>query len=211
MKKILFSVAAVMAFGYASAQEEVKAFGFGKGDIFVEGSLNFNSTKDNNSDEKTNNFNFTPKAGYFVTDKIAVGVQLGVGSGKKEDAAGEVKTNSFSAGVFGRYYFLELGQRFKTYTELGVGYASVGGKVSPTGLPSTDLDDTNEINFGLGLGMNYFITPQIAISFGLSDILSYKSYKTDADNAKSVNEFNGNLNVFKNFFDTPTFGMLYKF
>ncbi len=49
MKKIILSVAAVFAFGFANAQEEVKeskGFGFAKGNIIAEGNLGFGTSKD---------------------------------------------------------------------------------------------------------------------------------------------------------------------
>ncbi|KGO79406.1 hypothetical protein Q762_14430, partial [Flavobacterium cauense R2A-7] len=75
MKKIILSVAAVFAFGFANAQEEVKeakGFGFSKGNIMVEGNLGFSTGKSTDSfggtdmeETKTSSFNFNPKAGYF--------------------------------------------------------------------------------------------------------------------------------------------------
>jgi len=217
MKKIILSVAAVFAFGFANAQEEVKeakGFGFAKGDIFVEGQISFSSENNKNTEVKTNSLNFSPKAGYFLTDKIAVGLQVGLGSSKTENytsgAESETKTNSIDFGVFGRYYFLDLGQRFKTYTEAGLNYKTEGGE-STSGGVTVKNDDFNTVKFGLGLGMNYFVTEKMAISFGLSDVLGFKTAKSDASGAKAVNNFNADLNVFNNFFDTPTFSLLYKF
>jgi len=43
------------------------------------------------------------------------------------------KGNNFGVGAFGRYYFLEVGSRFKTYAELGAGYNQIIGKVATLG------------------------------------------------------------------------------
>ncbi len=205
MKKIILSVAAVFAFGFANAQEEVKeakGFGFSKGNIMVEGNIGFNSTNDKNTETKTNSFEFNPKAGYFLTDKIAVGISLGIGSDKEEVAGTETDKNSnFNAGVFGRYYFLDLGQRFKTYTEVGVDF--MNGKA---GLADAKYSG---VEAGAGLGINYFVSESFAINFGLTDVLSYSTKKWDG--AKAVSEFNGNVNVFNNFFTEAKFGLTYKF
>ena len=219
MKKIILSAAAIVAIAFsAKAQEtETPAFGFSAGNIIVEGNLSWNSEKDEdpNGDElKTNNFNFNPKAGYFITDKFAVGVELGIGSNKVEDTPNggptdETKTNTFNAGVFGRYYFLDLGQRFKTYAEVGVGFGS--GKTEFNG---TETEKTNGVNAGLDLGINYFITPSFAINFGLADVLAYTSAKSEVpgvDGENKTNTFEGNINVFNNFFNTAQFGLTYKF
>ena len=74
MKKIILSLVAVFAFGALSAQDS--EFGFKKGNLFAEGNLKIGSTTDNSgsSEKKTNTFEFTPQAGFFLTDKFALGV-----------------------------------------------------------------------------------------------------------------------------------------
>ena len=218
MKKIILSVAAVFAFGFANAQEEVKetkGFGFSKGNIMVEGNLGFGMNTDEAGDTevKNNNFNFNPKAGYFLTDKIAVGVELMVGSEKEETTVAGVGStedtaNSFGAGVFARYYFLDLGQRFKTYAEAGLGFGSTTWETDGT-------ETQKDSNFGLGidLGMNYFVTESFAINFGLANVLGFGSQKSEfpGGGESTSTSVNGNFNVFNNFFDTPQFGLTYKF
>lgn len=218
MKKIVLSAAALIAFAFsATAQEtETPAFGFSAGNIILEGNLSFSSTKDEDpaGEVKESNFEFNPKAGYFVTDKFAVGVELLVGSNKEEDTplggpTVEQKTNAFAAGVFGRYYFLDLGQRFKTYAELGVGFGNAKNEID-----GTEVSSASGVNAGFDLGINYFITPSFAINFGLSDVLSYSSVTTEfegVDGEVKTNTLQGNFNVFNNFFDTATFGLTYKF
>lgn len=202
MKKVLFMAAfAVFGLTQSNAQEVVPAYGFEDGAIMLEGGLGFNTTKDKNSDTKTSSFSISPKLGYFVTEDFAVGVQADYSSAQKEVVG--TKTNdvrAFGAGVFARYYFLELGNRFKTYTELGVGYDSGKDKINDY--------KTDGFGAGLTLGINYFVTDNIAISFGLADVVSYRSAKVDG--AKAVSGFNGSLNVFDNFFDTAQFGLLFK-
>ncbi|KGO78575.1 hypothetical protein Q762_15155, partial [Flavobacterium cauense R2A-7] len=155
--------------------------------------------------------NFNPKAGYFLTDKIAVGVELNLASGKTEvtdmtvtpNVTNEGKTNSFGAGVFARYYFLDLGQRFKTYAEAGLGFGSQKWETNGT-------ETRKDSNFGLGidLGMNYFVTEKMAINFGLANVLGFNSGKSEFPGGGETksSSVNGNFNVFNNFFDTPTFG-----
>lgn len=212
MKKVLFAAVAVFAFSFANAQEEGESFGFSQGDVIVEGNLGFSSKNNKNTEIKENNFVFNPKAGYFLLDKLAVGVELNIGSSKEVNDAlnTEEKASEFTAGVFARYYFLELGKRFKTYGEFGVGFGSEKSESTVAGTTVSD-PDVNKINTGLGLGVNYFLTDNFAINFALSDVLSYSSRKVDVDGAKAVSEFNGNINVFNNFFTTATFGLTYKF
>lgn len=200
-------MAAVAVFGLSNvgAQEaDAPAFGFEKGNIILEGSLGLYSENDKNTEEKVSGFSLNPKAGYFVTEDFAVGLELGIGSYKEELAGTDTeKQSSFAAGVFGRYYFLDLGKRFKTFAEVGVGFGTV----------KYDLADVKEkfVGAGVGLGINYFVKENIAITFNLSDVLSYTSRKWDVDGAEAVSEFNANINVLNNFFETAQFGLMYKF
>ena len=212
MKKIILSLAAVLAFSAANAQDkkESKGFGFSEGNVIVEGNLSFgSSTTDNGGAEvKENNLNFSPKVGYFLSDKLALGVELGVGSAKEETGANETTSNTFNAGVFARYYFLDLGQRFKTYTEAGLGFGSGKNEVN-----GNETSSNSSLNFGIDLGINYFVTENFAINFGLNNVLGYSNTTTEfpGGGETKVSSFNGNLNVFNNFFDTPSFGLTWKF
>src|SRR5690606_25416081 len=148
MKKLILSMAAVAMIA-TTAQAQEQSFGFGEGDVLLEGNLSFSSTKDNNTDEKENGFTFAPKAGYFLNDDFAIGVQLNVANNKFENNSGETKNNEFGAGVFGRYYFLDLGQRFKTYGELDLGFTSMKTENGPIESKASGF------GAGLGLGINY--------------------------------------------------------
>lgn len=206
MKKVLFIAAlAVVSFSNVNAQEvETPVYGFDQGNVFLEGNLGYSNKNDKNIDEKTKDFTVNPKVGYFLNQDLALGAEFNYQSANQTVAGTDTRDiSAFRAGVFARYYFLDLGKRFKTYTELGVGFGTL----------KDDLNDykSNGVNAGLNLGINYFVTENIAISFGLADVLSYSTYKVDLDGAESVNEFNANINVFDNFFSTAKFGLLYKF
>lgn len=203
MKKIILAVAAVCTFGFANAQD-ANSFGFTKGDVLVEGNFTFRSTNNKNTEVKENQSQFNPKVGYFLTDKFALGVELGVGSSNAQTRGiSTSESSNFSAGVFGRYYFLDLGQRFKTYAEAGVGFGN-----TRTGIGAAEVESSG-VGFGAGLGINYFISKSFAINFGLTDILSFNSSKVE--NGEPVSSFNANANIFNNFFTTAQFGLTYKF
>lgn len=213
MKKLLLTLTAVAAITFATKAQE---FGFEKGNFIVEGNLSSSNTNDKNTKEKNASFNFNPKAGYFVTDKIAVGVELGFGQDKNTTFNNDIKTvatdKEFGVGAFGRYYFLEVGSRFKTYTEVGVGYAnSKDGETKVDGEKTIDAVKVNGFGANAGIGANYFLTDKIAINFAFGNVISYGSAKADVDGAKASTAFNTNVNVFNNFFDNATFGLTFKF
>lgn len=214
MKKIILSVAAIFAFGFANAQEqaeEAKTYGFSKGNMYIEGGLSIATDDDSSS------FSFNPKFGYFVTDKIAVGGDLDFGSGKQENLvdgfgdAYERKNNNFGIGAFARYNFLSLSSnRFVAFSELGLGFSSNKEKwdYADSGLSDTEATNTG-IKANLDLGLNYFITPRLAATFTLANILSYNN--ENPENGDNTNSFELNVNLFNNIFDQPKFGLLYKF
>lgn len=202
MKKLMVMAAfAVFGLSNVTAQEAETTYGFEEGSIMLDGSLGFNSTNNKNTDVKTNGFSINPQVGYFLTEDFAVGVEASYNTLKRTVSGTDTSDEAaFGAGVFARYYFLDLGKRFKTYTELGVGFGSNKDKISDY--------KTNGFGAGLNLGINYFVTDNIAISFGLADVLSFNSNK--ADGGEAVTEFNANINVFNNFFETAQFGLLFK-
>lgn len=218
MKKLVLSLVAVAAIGFtANAQETEKpTFGFQESNVFVEGAFQFNDVtvkpKDGGSDAKMTEFNFTPKVGYMLSDKFAIGVELGFGklSGNSSEVFEDLvadHVNTTYAGAFGRYYFLEVGNRFKTYAEVGIGYNEAklrGGAVEAK---------ATGIKTGVTVGFNYFLTQKIALGFNMGDIFTYENYnvKNGGTKVATVSNTKSNLNIFNNFFDNAKFSLTYKF
>jgi outer membrane protein len=209
MKKVLLTLTAVAGLTLVSQAQQM---GFGKGDIIVEGNLGFNSRDNKNSEVKTSEFNFTPKVGYFFTDKIAAGVNVHVGTGTNDQYGIDRKTkdNNFGVGVFGRYYFLELGSRFKTYAEVNADYNNSRSELTVAS-NTTKGPKVNAFGVNTGIGANYFLTDKIALNFAFANVIGFNTSKADTDGAKAVNEFGVNVNEFNNFFNTAQFGLTFKF
>lgn len=198
MKKVLLSAFAVMAFGAVSAQETTTEGGFSQGDIFISGSVGYGSDKTGDAKETT--FNVSPKAGYFVTNNIAVGLSVAYTNTKDDTDGSEVTTNSFGVGAFGRYYFTPA-NKFSFFGQLGVGY-----QTDKTEVEGVDGEfKTNGFNVGVAPGVSYFLSKNIALeaTFG---ILGYNTSKPDADGAESTDSFNIGLDM-----SDINFGIVYKF
>lgn len=206
MKKILLSAAAVIAFAFnAQAQETTGTTGFSEGDVFMTGSVGFGSQK--YGDAKTNQFTIAPKAGYFVTSNIALGAQIGYTSATETEVVGgpfgpvtaDTDTNTFTVGVFGRYYFTPA-RNFSFFGQLGVDYATA--KSETEGIPGENKADG--FNVGLAPGISYFVSDHIALeaTFGL---LGYNTVKVDGD-SESTNSFEIGAD-----FTNIQFGIVYKF
>lgn len=205
MKSKFLTVAALFCtFFYANAQEdptnsdmfEPKDMIFNQGDMFVEGSLKITTGND------VDFYAFNPKVGYFLNDKFAVGGQVSYSSYK--DKAINTKTDVLGIGAFGRYYFLELGdKRFKAYGEAGLGFGK--NKATTAGIE----DNSNSVTADINVGLNYFFTKNLAATFVLANVLSYNT--VSPENGASANTFKLNINLFENIFTQPQFGLLYRF
>jgi outer membrane protein len=231
MKKILIiSIITVFGFTKVNAQEELPAYGFEFDNFIIEGNIGFNLDNSTNtydaediSENSETAFTINPKIGFFLEDNFAIGVELFYGNSDTESTTfgtpniiSKTEENTIGAGVFARYYFLNLGERFKTYTELGVGYESSKEEVSVSDQMESIIDtDSQNINAGLGIGINYFLTDRFAINFALTDLLSFKTGTTkdnlsEKEAETKTTSFNGNFNLFNNFFNTAQFGLTYK-
>jgi outer membrane protein len=197
MKKVLLSALAVFAFTFANAQEEETKSngGFAQGDLFVSGAVTFGSDK--TGDFKTNSFEFAPQIGYFLTENIAIGGKIGYSSEKAEDAFGDTEDMAgFTVGAFGRYYFTPANQ-FSLFAQLGLDYSNMEDKLGDF--------KTSQIDAGLGLGMNYFVSSNFSIEAGVA-VLGYSTNDNGGDGADATNSFN-----FGGDWRAVTFGVNYKF
>lgn len=204
MKTKFFIILSMLTFSFANAQQEevdaetnsAKGVTFQNGDMFLEGSIKISTGGDSDY------YGFSPKFGYLLNDKFAVGAKLNYSSEKVE--ATNVKTNVFGVGAFARYYFLELDKkRFKAFAEAGLGYGRNKIETPP------NSDTSNSVTADITVGLNYFVTKNIAVTFTLANVLAYNSVAPE--NGKSSDTFNLNINLFENIFDQPQFGLLYRF
>ncbi|WP_343695373.1 outer membrane beta-barrel protein [Flavobacterium sp.] len=186
MKKLFLAAIAVLGLASAKAQTS----GFSKGDAFISGALNVVSEK--TGDAKSNGFIIQPKVGYFVTENIAIGAKLGFGSTKE----GENKTNSFTAGAFGRYYFTPASQ-FSVYGQAGLDFTNE--KYKPGNAKA------NEIGANIGLGLSYFLSNHFAIEATWLG-LGYNVNNNGGHGADKTNSFGFGTDL-----RDVSFGVVYKF
>jgi outer membrane protein len=177
MKKLLTVLAFVNVSLYSQAQNS-----FSKSDIIAEGTVSYSKTKGADA-----TYAFRPSVGYFVSDKIAVGIFSDISE------SGLAKNSGF--GAYGRYYFLSLGKNLSTFTQLSLATNSatptVGSKVNTT-------------NVNIGVGLNYFVTSKLALTTNVTNLINYTT-------SKSNSNFTIGFNGITNPISTPTFGLLYRF
>lgn len=204
MKKLLFAAAiAVLGFTNVNAQNDNTTGGFAKGDVYASGTLGYNSTKV--ADISVNNFTFSPSAGYFINDNIALEATLIVGSSDATiDFDGDsvsVENSTFGGGL-GATYFFTPAKQFSFIVGAGVSYTSTNAEFDIDG---ADELKTNTFGIAVAPGVNYFVSDCFALRASVGAI-SYASSKLDVDGAESVNSFGINLNL-----SNINFGLTYKF
>ena len=152
MKKSFFVAIAVMAFGFANAQEQIAKgkwlietnTGFGVGNIGGTSSALWIT------DGQTS-WNIGVEGGYFIVDRLAVKVGLGYGDNGKD--------NSFSCKIGGKYYVLN---KFPV-------------EVSYTG---QTLENYPTISYlGLQGGYAWFVSKNISIEPGVRYNIGLNDYK----------------------------------
>ncbi|MEC5158140.1 OmpW family outer membrane protein [Chryseobacterium sp. MP_3.2] len=175
MKK-MFLVGAVALFATMNAQTE-------KGSWVVGGSttLGFNSVStkysagnNSESDPKISTFTITPSVGYFVIDKLAVGLDLGYTSISTKDDNENVSVSTTSVLPTATYYF-KSASNLIPYLGAGIGYAS---QKTEYGSEDLTLDGfawkakgglvyliNQNVGVDLGLGYNQFVNTQDETEF----------------------------------------------
>jgi outer membrane protein len=178
MKK-MFSILAVLTIFAVSANAQSS---FKKSDVILEGTASYSKTEGLDA-----TYSIAPSIGYFLTDKFAIGI---IGETAKDDAG--VKTNAI--GVFGRCYVLNIGKNLKTYSQLTMSSLSV----------NDDASKTSAFGVNLGLGLNYFVSPKLALTLNVADLVDYS-------NVESTSTFSIGWQGVTNPFSATKFGVLYRF
>lgn len=186
-KKLLFSAMFILCLNaFTFAQVE-------KGNWFFGGSSNieFNSTKEKVTsggttidNSKYSDFDFRPQVGYFVIDKLPVGLfmDLSIDKMKMTDSENEYKWTSFIVGPFVRYYITNL-DGFMPYGEAAIGFGSGNNKSTYMG---NESDEKYKLfAYRLGIGGTYFITDNVGIDLFLGYGMDQETYTAEEEDVRS--------------------------
>lgn len=131
---------------------------------------------------KTNTFSVTPSVGYFIIDKLAVGIDLGYVNTRTTYERSKNTDTSFSIIPTGTYYFTNS-SKIVPFLGAGIGYVSNTTKIRSRDnnvIPNTliVLDQSSTID-GLAWkvkgGVTYMATQYLGINLGVSyDQFSHK-------------------------------------
>ncbi|KAA0127663.1 porin family protein [Chryseobacterium sp. SN22] len=196
MKKLLLA-GAVALFGLSNAQMT-------KGDWVFSGNTGFGfnnvTTKvkvagQSADGPKVSTFSLTPSVGYFVIDKLAVGIDLGLTSTMTKYDGAKDTTTTFSVMPTATYYFAN-DSKFVPFLGAGIGYASAKTKeqINAMGVSSSDETTVDGLAWKVKGGVTYMATQSLGINLGVSyDQFSNKETFMDTDVKTHVNTFGVNV------------------
>ena len=137
-----------------------------KGNWMVGGSGSFSTNNVSATQSQTTNIEIRPGIGYFIANKLAVGLKLSYIS---EDLSKFVQMtgspgltiHSLLIGPFARYYFLEPEKTVNFFAEANYSY----GSYKSTGYYTISDGRSNDLSFALGSAI--YFNSSVAIEFSL--------------------------------------------
>ena len=169
-----------------------------KGTLIVSGnnSLEFTHTEGKLTDKETgsssrskvNTLEFMPAVGYFVADNFAVALSVDYIRSLQKN----YKSNQLSFMPTLMYYFPGESS-FRPNVQAGFGYAVLKEKFN------TYKESFSGYAYGAGLGLDYFISDNIAVGLGIQWIGTKMTYSEDKDLKTTANAL-GSVIEFSLFF-----------
>ncbi|RDC61586.1 hypothetical protein [Adhaeribacter pallidiroseus] len=199
MKITLLLLFSFVVIGTCSAQITKGTSFVGGSGSYSKGTSKYNQGPDIVYKSSGSNFNFNPKAGYFISDNIALGLAInyfGSRSKSKNTPGNESYVNkqqSFGINPFGRYYKM-LGERAAFFGQLTASYTK--------GQIKTDDFIYQKYSFvgaGVAPGFVFFATPKIGIETTVGNLGFYhsdnKNFSQDPNNSNenTSNQFVANI------------------
>lgn len=144
---------------------------------------------------KASTFSITPSVGYFVMDKLAVGIDLGYTTNTTKYEGSKSTVSSFSVMPNATYYFAN-GSKLVPFLGAGIGYASIKNSESVDfmGISGDDSTTTDGLAWKVKGGVTYMATQSLGINLGVSyDQFSNKETYYNVDVRSNVNTFGVNV------------------
>lgn len=187
MKTVLIILLCLLSFtGFSQLVKGAKAIG---------GGITYSKTTQpgylGDGEDSESSFEFIPSIGYFVSDGILIGINLGFSSGKTDSFGSETKSSGFAAGPFARYYKQTSNENFAVYGQFSFLYGS--GKETDS---SNQETKTSAMDIALSPGLVYFVNEHWAIELGFRGIGYYSSDPDKNVDDNTVKTFDVGLNSF---------------
>lgn len=218
MKKLLLA-GAVALFGLSNAQIKT-------GTLYLSGQAGFSHEKNNNTDDKIQNFSIIPMVGVFIAPNLAIGTGAGyIGSRAEntdvnylgfgvETLQSDVKADAFTARPFIRKYWT-LSDKLYIFGQLEIPI-EIGKRTADLQLNYFDMNgytysqsmniEQKYTSFGINVkpGLDYFINKNWTIEATIGEF-GYNNMKIK-DQENGTDTFNFGLNL-----SSVTFGVKYIF
>jgi outer membrane protein len=194
MKNIALILMFIVIAKTASAQTSA-------GNMMLGGNVSFyNSTRQGSNEYQQGEFIFSPNFGYFISDNLAVGAALSVGTTTFDNGVSKTVRTTFGAGPLARYYKFTSNDRFAFFGQGQFLFNTGKEDITPGG-----ENKIGSISFSLSPGFSYFFTDHWAVDLLISGFV-FSSYdpNKDSDNDKT-NNVSFNLSL------SPSIGMKYHF
>ncbi len=129
----------------------------------------------NSFSSKKIDINLSSTVGYFVADKIAIGLKTGFSKYKEQvnlPGAGYANMNRLKFGPFARYYFLEKDLRYNILADISYQYGIYRFKPSKG----------NIMTFNANLGSVMYFNTSVGLEFLLGYYATKENFKQNNDN-----------------------------
>lgn len=181
MKRTLLIAASVLMAGMVQAQDNATAGEHSEHNMWLSGSAQFRSY-DDDSDYTESGGNFSPAFGFFLNERMAVGLRFSIEGMKMEENNDgydeETKMSEFSVNPFFRYY-RNISDNCHLFGELSVGFGS--GKVETDVEFGPDPEDTYSFfQTSISPGIQYWMHERWSVEAAWG-ALSYRGYNDKAD------------------------------
>lgn len=189
MRKSFITFALLFVFAFSGSTQDPPAAGkngltyglprINKNDWMLggRGKLSFSSQNYINDEKiKETSFRLSPRIGYFVADRWAIGLSPSFEAGSTEiPSYGKDKYNELGLGINSRYYLMENKNKTNFFAEAGYSFG---------GAQFNDDDRIGVNGYNLGLNFVYFKNPFVALELGFE----YGSKKYE-DEDERINKF----------------------
>jgi outer membrane protein len=193
--KIVLLAFLMIVTGYAHAQTSA-------GTLMAGGAIRiYSASEQSNDDYEYSEFYFSPSIGYFISDNLALGLNLGFETRKQDNGFAATKYTNFSVGPFARYYKFTSNEQFAFFAQASINFGSGKVDVTPGG-----ESNSSSLSFNVSPGFAYFFNSHWAAELSFSG-LSVGS----TDPNKDVDDDKESYVIFDIRSFSPSLGVRYHF
>jgi len=137
--------------------------------------------------DKLTSYNLQPKAGYFITNKFALGLDLNLSISKNKDGSSndEITQSSFSIGPLFRYYIPS--EKVMPFFEVSTAFGSLTNKYQSVNLNDKSTSRITSLGGGFGIAapLGEKVTFDVLVGYS-SLIIKDKDKDNNPDDEKTV-------------------------